>query len=493
MFPPHANPALKPTIEPLISPIAADSLLLGAVLAVLALGVLASLLVWVYQHTRHAALRSLWLLCASAAALQPSVPPGHSIPAPWAALALLLGIACSTAFWARTLALSAHSTRQQALWRAGLAAYIPAGCLGAWVAGSALQGLLLWHLLHLAWWAQAWRQQWLAGHASTERLGLTPMLLIVATALQHVACLGGLASSTTLTALWQWAMIFSVGHIALDAALNLPRTLRQTLADRDWQQALLLRYQESASQRLAQHTADLRRALNEAQHTDTRQRDMLTLVAQEFREPAAQMVSALTTLRNTAAPTPAQWDDLCSAAERVQFLSTQLLDHERWRTQGLAPQFTALNLQAWLQALLTSAPKPAAVALASSQEALTVEADPVLLDIAVRQLLQGACGPTPGTLRLRLSRRSGQAVLHIDSDTPSIPAALRARAFDRHLSLAADPRHSLGLGLVRSIALLHDGQVSLAEAPGGGTRFSLSLPLAPEQCKGLISLRGAAS
>lgn len=493
MFPPQAAAVLPPLPEPMLSPLPSEGLMLGAVLAWLAGCVLASLLVWAYQHTLQAALRSLWLACASAAALQPSMPIGHSMPPSWAALGLLLAIGCSTAFWARTLGLSAHSARQQNLQRAGLAAYLPAAALGAWVTGSAIQGLLLWHLVQLVWWAQALRQQRQRGHLQTLRLGLTPLLLIVATALQHIAQLAELSATPTLTALWQGVMICSVSHVALDAVISVPRTLRQTLTDHDWQQALLLRYQEAASQRLAEHTADLRRALSHAEHTETRQRNLLTHVAHSLREPADQMAKALAALRGarTAPPAPELLDSLGAATDKVQVLCIQLQDHERWRTRGLAPQFSALDLQVWLPGLLARQPNSSGLTLAAPATPLVIEADAVLLDIAVRQLLQGAYGPLHRPLKLQLSRGGGLAVLTIDSDTLSIPPSLRARAFDRQLCLTGDPQQGTGLGLARAIALLHDGDVSLAGVQGGGTRFCLSIPLAPEVCHQPISLQGA--
>jgi signal transduction histidine kinase len=37
--------------------------------------------------------------------------------------------------------------------------------------------------------------------------------------------------------------------------------------------------------------------------------------------------------------------------------------------------------------------------------------------------------------------------------------------------------YGLGLALVRTVADLHDGQVLVTEAPGGGARFRMEFPL----------------
>jgi signal transduction histidine kinase len=84
------------------------------------------------------------------------------------------------------------------------------------------------------------------------------------------------------------------------------------------------------------------------------------------------------------------------------------------------------------------------------------------------------------------SSPSGTKVVHlvVDDDGPGIPSADRRRVFDRFTRLddgrARDGGGAgLGLAVVRSIAMSHRGRVWVDDAPGGGARVVVELPLAP--------------
>ena len=84
------------------------------------------------------------------------------------------------------------------------------------------------------------------------------------------------------------------------------------------------------------------------------------------------------------------------------------------------------------------------------------------------------------------SSPSGTNVVHlvVDDDGPGIPGADRRRVFDRFTRLddgrARDGGGAgLGLAVVRSIAMSHRGRVWVDDAPGGGARVVVELPLAP--------------
>jgi two-component system OmpR family sensor kinase/two-component system sensor histidine kinase QseC len=76
----------------------------------------------------------------------------------------------------------------------------------------------------------------------------------------------------------------------------------------------------------------------------------------------------------------------------------------------------------------------------------------------------------------------GAAVLRVDDHGPGIPEAERVRVFDRFRRLidrapGSGQGSGLGLAIVRSIAAQHGGSVRLADAPGGGLRAEVRLPL----------------
>jgi len=113
----------------------------------------------------------------------------------------------------------------------------------------------------------------------------------------------------------------------------------------------------------------------------------------------------------------------------------------------------------------------------------SVRGDAQALRSAVRNLVDNALlhgGPAPH-VHVGLSVQDGQVLLQVDDSGPGIPEAERERVFDRFHRREGTTGEGSGLGLaiVRAVAQQHGGQVRLLDAPGGGLRAELRLPLAP--------------
>lgn len=85
-----------------------------------------------------------------------------------------------------------------------------------------------------------------------------------------------------------------------------------------------------------------------------------------------------------------------------------------------------------------------------------------------------------GRLRLSTAAESGRAVLRVDDSGPGIDPSMLERIFDPFFTTKKKGT-GLGLAICRRIALAHGGAMSADEAPSGGARFTLSLPLAPKR------------
>jgi signal transduction histidine kinase len=105
----------------------------------------------------------------------------------------------------------------------------------------------------------------------------------------------------------------------------------------------------------------------------------------------------------------------------------------------------------------------------------------------VRNLLDNASRHASATVTVSLREATidgaGVAVLDVDDDGPGIPVADRERVFERFARLDEGRTRvqggaGLGLSLVKAIATSHGGTVVAAEAPSGGARFEVRLPLA---------------
>jgi signal transduction histidine kinase len=73
--------------------------------------------------------------------------------------------------------------------------------------------------------------------------------------------------------------------------------------------------------------------------------------------------------------------------------------------------------------------------------------------------------------------------VEIDDDGPGIPVADRERVFDRFVRLDHSRERGtgttgLGLAIAREIALAHHGRITIQDSLTGGTRLTITLPIA---------------
>ncbi|MDR0701616.1 MAG: nitrogen fixation negative regulator NifL [Azoarcus sp.] len=99
-----------------------------------------------------------------------------------------------------------------------------------------------------------------------------------------------------------------------------------------------------------------------------------------------------------------------------------------------------------------------------------------LVDNAIDALSQRGWKTREISLSTRLKRDCAEVV--IDDRGPGVPAGLRLKAFEPFFTTRSDQQH-LGTGLSRALqaAIEHGGALELRDAPGGGCRALVELPL----------------
>ena len=115
-----------------------------------------------------------------------------------------------------------------------------------------------------------------------------------------------------------------------------------------------------------------------------------------------------------------------------------------------------------------------------------IEADPMQLHDALRNLVENAViySPAGGRITLEARRDRDRLVLSVADDGPGIPPADLSRVFERFYRVdKGRSRESggtgLGLAIVKHIAERMDGSVSARNRAGGGAVFEIHLPLRP--------------
>ncbi|MBK8098345.1 MAG: HAMP domain-containing histidine kinase [Planctomycetes bacterium] len=221
--------------------------------------------------------------------------------------------------------------------------------------------------------------------------------------------------------------------------------------------------------------------------------DFVDLVSHELRTPLAALSLRAEMLANGDVPSARQQHYLQTLHHDVRRLDDQvrqILDFARLQKGG------RLRLE----------PLPARTVLAdgvrSGRAALRLVGQQLDLDVprqlpallgdrevlvrALRNLLENAAkyAPPGTTVDLRVRVHDHWLEIEIGDRGPGIPAAERAAIFQPFVRGSAVPHTTsgsgLGLALVAAAARAHSGSIRVHERRGGGSVFSLSLPLAKE-------------
>lgn len=122
------------------------------------------------------------------------------------------------------------------------------------------------------------------------------------------------------------------------------------------------------------------------------------------------------------------------------------------------------------------------VTVTTDLASVVVRTNRVRMSRVVQNLLENAARYGAGSIDVALRVDGGEAELWIDDNGEGISESDRVRVFDRFVRLDASRSRStggsgLGLAIVREIVEDNRGTVALEEAPAGGARFNVRLPI----------------
>jgi two-component system OmpR family sensor kinase len=114
-------------------------------------------------------------------------------------------------------------------------------------------------------------------------------------------------------------------------------------------------------------------------------------------------------------------------------------------------------------------------------DAAAIRCDVHLIETVLRNLLYNATRYAKHSIGVKFACEDGLNRLVVDDDGPGIPEADRHRVFESFVQLerTAGRKTGFGLGLaiVKRAIEWHGGEVSIAESPLGGARFSVTWPV----------------
>jgi two-component system sensor histidine kinase MtrB len=115
---------------------------------------------------------------------------------------------------------------------------------------------------------------------------------------------------------------------------------------------------------------------------------------------------------------------------------------------------------------------------------VVVRADKRRLERVLRNLIDNADSHGGGLTAVTVERSGATACVVVDDAGPGVPEEERAVVFERFARGSRSTRASsdgsgLGLALVSRHVQLMGGTVAVTDAPGGGARFVVRLPVDP--------------
>ncbi|HEX2467275.1 MAG TPA: HAMP domain-containing sensor histidine kinase, partial [Solirubrobacterales bacterium] len=278
---------------------------------------------------------------------------------------------------------------------------------------------------------------------------------------------------------------------------DLTQTAREIAATRDPSRRVPMPQSNDEIAELARTLDEMLRELDaargETEQMAQAQREFVADASHELRTPLTSILANLELLQERLGVQGANGeesemvDGALSSSRRMRRLVSDLLLLAR-ADAGRAGARSECDLAEIASSALAEV-KPVAddhELIATTSEPLPIEGNPDELHRLVVNLLENGIRHTPAGTRIQVDvRRDGdEAVLEVADDGPGIPPGMEEQVFSRFVrgagaaDTAADGATGLGLAIVQAVAASHGGRVTAGEAPHGGARFEVRLPLA---------------
>ncbi|WP_169833525.1 sensor histidine kinase [Methylobrevis pamukkalensis] len=221
--------------------------------------------------------------------------------------------------------------------------------------------------------------------------------------------------------------------------------------------------------------------------------EMASTLAHELNQPlaaiasyAAGSINMLSAERGDREPVLTALRKLSQQADRAGQIIRRIQDFVRKRE----PRFSLMRLDAVIEdtvAFVADDLRNLGVRIVTvvAPDLPPVVADRILIEQLLINLIRNgaeAMAPMPAAARIlevRAGRESGEVAITVADAGPGIDAEVAPRLFDAFVSTKAEGM-GMGLNICRSIVELHRGRLVHRPGTGGGTVFTVTLPLPQE-------------
>lgn len=237
----------------------------------------------------------------------------------------------------------------------------------------------------------------------------------------------------------------------------------------------------------SRRVARIQRQLNQLDRTQRERTDFLVGVAHDMRSPLAGIIGfarILEELEVVASDSMAKEavEFIGSESERLSDLVAQLVDLGRVDLGETSLDLETVDLVKLAEQAVAAARQrfPSHRLVLRTAGPVIVEGDLLRLHRVVVNLVDNAAihGPSGGLVTVEVEAESGQALIAVSDRGAGVPDAERSRIFERFVRLDGSTAGSgIGLYLVKALVDAHGGSIAVVDAPGGGARFEVRLPM----------------
>jgi two-component system sensor histidine kinase KdpD len=220
---------------------------------------------------------------------------------------------------------------------------------------------------------------------------------------------------------------------------------------------------------------------------------LLDAIAHEFKTPLTSIKAASTSMLADSPGLSPQFRELAviidEETDRMNQLVTEAVRMSQIDAGKIRLEREPIDIPQLLSKLLDhfesqSAGRP--LRLTPADNLPLVSADPELLSLALRQLIDNALkySPPGSPIDISTGLEGDRVVIRVHDRGPGIPERERERIFDKFYRRAAAkdrvPGTGLGLYIAREILRTHGGDLWIDSEPGEGSEFCAGLPVPKE-------------